>query len=325
MSKLPPGNYAIILTPFKDDGELDLNGLGAELDYAISKKLQGVVVLGSNGEGPFLTAEEKARVIKAAGEVCAGKIALVAGAIAMGTKEALEYAQLAKSANCDSVLAALPQYFNLNLEDVKRHYNYLARNAKLEITLYYVPDCSGLSLRPDQLAQIAAIPGVDSMKLTVFNREFISKTLELCWELNCRVFIGTGLIAYEAMQLDAQGPFCPMCLIAPDDFSRLFSLIREKKWEEAFAVQEKIRGGGVALFAGIDANYDAVKNGFMSIYNTPYHSQVMSHTRAAHHILKEALRLKGLPITNNVRLPYQRIDEQKAQWVKKVMADFGWL
>jgi len=325
MSKLPAGNYGIILTPFSNDGELDLKGLSAELEYAIAKKLHGAVVLGSNGEGPFLTAAEKAAVIKRAGEVCKGRIALVAGAITVGTREALEYAGLAKAAGFDSLLTALPVYFNLDFEDVKRHYAYLAEHAGIEITFYHVPACSGLVLRPEQVAEVVSIPGVDSIKLTVMNREFISKTIELCWGLNCQFFIGTGLLAYEAMKLDAKGPFCPMCLIAPDDFRAMFNFISEKKWREAFELQEKIRLGGVALFAGVEADYESMKNGFMAICNAPFHSEVTSHTRAAHQLVKEALRLKGIPITNNVRLPYQRADEKKSAWVKKVLTDFGWL
>jgi dihydrodipicolinate synthase/N-acetylneuraminate lyase len=325
MSRLPAGNYAIILTPFTEQGELDLKSLCSELEYAIAKKLTGVVVLGSNGEGPYLTAEEKARVIKKTGEICKGKIALVAGAIAAGTREAMEYAALARAAGFDSILTALPVYFHLEFEDVKRHYSHLAKQAGIEITFYHVPDCSGLELRPEQVAEIVAIPGVDSIKLTVMNREFISKTIELCWGLDCQFFIGTGLLVYEAMKLDAKGPFCPMCLIAPEDYRAMYDFIMARKWQEAFDLQEKLRLGGVALFAGIEADYETMKNGFMAIYNSPFHSQVMSHTRAAHHLVKEALRLKGIIATSKVRLPYAGVDERKSAWVRKVLADFGWL
>ena len=325
MSKLPAGNYAIILTPFSDNGEVDLKGLAAELEFAISKKVTGAVLLGSNGEGPYLTGEEKAKVIKTAGEVGKGRITLVAGAITMGTAESLEYARLAKAAGFASILAAIPQYFHLDFADVKRHYEHLAADSPVEVTLYYVPDCTGLVLQPEQVAELAAIPGVDSMKLTVMNREFVSKTIELCWDLNCQVFIGTSLLLFEAMKLDAKGAFCPMCLIAADDMNELFRLCSAKNWTEAFEIQEKVRRGGTTLFSGIDAGYETIKNGFMAIYNAPFHSQVMSHTKVAHNTLKEVLRLKGIPITNHVRLPYQKVDAQKSEWIKRVLSDFGWL
>ena len=325
MSNLPEGCYGIILTPFSEEGELDLNGLSQELEYAIAKKLQGVVVLGSNGEGPYLTQEEKIKILKRTGEVAKGKIALVAGAISYGTKETLEYAQIAKSAGFDSIMSALPIYFHLDFEEVKRHYQVLSQQAGLEVTLYYVPECSGLLLTPEQVAELCKIQRVDSLKLTVFNRWFISRVMELCWNIDCRVFIGTSLLAYEGMQLDASGAFCPICLIAPEDMNNLFNLIKDKRWTQAFEIQEKIRRGGVALFAGLNMDYEVVKNGFMAIYNSAFQSMILSHTRAAHHILKEALRLKGLPITNQVRLPYQRVDEARSEWVKKVLKDFGWL
>jgi 4-hydroxy-tetrahydrodipicolinate synthase len=325
MSRLPAGNYAIILTPLDETGALDLNGLAAELEYVIAKKVRGAVVLGSNGEGPFLTGAEKARVIKRAGEVAKGRITLVAGSITMGTNESLEYAALAKSAGFDSILAAIPQYFHLDFADVKRHYEKLAAESPVEITLYYVPECTGLVLSPEQIAELCGIPGVDSMKLTVMNREFISKTMELCWEKDCQVFLGTSLLLFEAMKLDAKGAFCPLCMIAADDMNELFRLITEKKWTEAFEIQEKVRRAGATLFSGQDAPYDQVKDGFIAIYNAPFLSQVINHLRVAHNVLKEVLRLKGIPITNQVRLPYLRVDQQKSQWAKRVLKDFNWL
>ncbi len=325
MSNLPEGLYAIILTPFREDGELDLDGLASELEYAISKKIHGAVVLGSNGEGPYLTCDEKKQVLKRTAEVAKGKIALVAGAITMGTKEALEYAHLAKELGFDSIMVAIPIYFHLDFEDVKRHYQYLAENAGIEITFYYVPECSGLSLKPEQIAEIVSIEGINSMKFTVFNREIINRTFELCWDIDCRLFIGTGLLAYEGMKMGACGPFCPMCLIAPEDMHQLFEHIKNKEWERAFEVQEKIRAGGCALFSGLtNIDYETIKNGFMAIYNAPPSSPI-SHTRVAHHILKEALRLKGVPITNQVRLPYRSITPELSEWVKKLLSNFGWL
>lgn len=324
MSRLPEGNYAIILLPLTEDRELDLKGLSAEIEYAISRKLSGIV-FGSNSEFPYLTPEEKAKVIKHSAELIKGRIALVAGIMSFGTKEALEFAQMAKSAGCDSVMVTLPIYYDLDFESVKRHYDYLARNAGLEITFYYVPDCSGLALRPEDIAELVSIPGINSMKLTVINREFVNKTIQLCWDKDCRIFIGTGLLLYEGLQLDAKGCFCPLNLIAPEDTNAVIEMFSNRKLEQAFQIQEKIRSAGVNLSTGLDTDYETAKNAFMAIYNAPYSSALIRNMRPPYPILKEALRLKGIPISTQVRLPYQRIREKQSEWVKKVLKDHGWL
>ncbi len=325
MSRLPDGNYAIILTPLTENRELDLNGLEAELEYALSKKVAGVVVLGSNGEGPYFTDREKAMVVKKAGETVKGKAALVAGCIAVGTQPALEFSRMAKGAGCDSVLAALPAYFGLDFPEALRHYRYLAEHAGLEITLYYVPDNTGLSLKPEEIAELVSIRGVDSMKLTRFHRDFMLQTTQLCAGKECKVFIGTSLLLFEGSKMDGKGSFCPINLVAPEEVTELFSLCQNQRWEAAFALQEKIRRGGAALISGRELDYDLAKNGFMDGFNAPSASAVIHHPKPAHHLLKEALRLKGIPISNQVRLPYDRVTPQQSEWVKKALKDFGWL
>jgi dihydrodipicolinate synthase/N-acetylneuraminate lyase len=116
-----------------------------------------------------------------------------------------------------------------------------------------------------------------------------------------------------------------MNLVAADDMQSLYGLTRERKLGEAFAVQEKIRRGGCALFSGLDADPEIIKNGFMAIFNAPSASEIIHHTKPAHHLVKEALRLKGLPMTNQVRLPYARANAKQSSWLKKLLADFGWL
>jgi len=324
MSRLPEGNYAIILTPLTEDGELDLKGLSAELEYAVSRKAAGVVVLGSNGEGPYLTDQEKAVLVRHSAEAVKGRVALVAGCINVGTKSALEFSRMAKACGCDSVLATLHEYYQLDFAAVKRHYQSLAENAGLEITFYYVPDCSGLALKPEEIAELVSLPGVDSMKLSAINREYMDQTFQLCRGKNCRMFIGTGLVLFEAMKMDALGSFCPLNLIAGDDLNSLFQLCQAKKWEPAFEIQEKVRRGGTGLLSGMEVDYELAKTGFMSVFNAAY-SSVIHHGQPAYQLLKEALRLKGLPITNQVRLPFPRVTPQQSEWIKKVLKDFGWL
>ena len=94
------------------------------------------------------------------------------------------------------------------------------------------------------------------MKLTVFHRDFIHQTIQLCWERDCQGYIGTSLLLFEGMKMDAKGSFCPMSLIAPEDMQSLFQLFRDRKLEEAFAVQEKVRRGGCTQWVSYSAPFN---------------------------------------------------------------------
>ena len=107
------GVFPVLPTPFGLDLEVDEGGLRSLVAFCVEWKFPGVVVLGSNGEFPYLTFDEKVRVMSVAAEAAAGRLAVVGTASSGGTAEAVALARAAKSVGCDAVMAAVPLYFQI--------------------------------------------------------------------------------------------------------------------------------------------------------------------------------------------------------------------
>jgi 4-hydroxy-tetrahydrodipicolinate synthase len=316
------GLVAILLTPFTEDGGIDEKGVQHLVRTAIEEGLDGVVVLGSNAEFPYVRFEEKVRVMGAAAEAAGGKIPVVGSASAWSTDEALDLAREARQVGCDAVMAALPLYFDLHFDDAIRHFETVAEQGGLPVYYYHFPDVTGLRVPPEELARIAEIDGVIGAKITVINRTFLKKTVEATMGFNWKVFTGTSLLLYDCLEFGGAGVFCPLSLIGPKDLRALWDAFRSGDRARARKIQTKVLGS-IPLLTGGGVSPALLAAGFKAMVRLPYRAG--KRPFASHVLLKEALRSLGHPITNEVRRPYGEPDQNQQLLVKKTLQNLGWL
>ena len=316
------GLVAILLTPFTEDGKIDEKGVQHLVRAAIEKGLDGVVVLGSNAEFPYLRFEEKVRVMGAAAEAAGGKIPVIGSASAWSTGEAVDLAKEARRAGCDAVMAALPLYFGMHFKDAIRHFEAVAEQGGLPVYYYHFPDVTGLNVPPEELARIAEIDGVIGAKITVINRSFLNRSIKATKASNWKVFTGTSLLLYDCLEFGGAGVFCPLPLIGSQDVRALWDAFKNGDQDQARSIQAKLLGA-IPLFTGAQVSPAIQAMGFKAMVRMPYRAG--KRPVASHPLFKEALRVLGHPITNKVRRPYRETDENQHALVKRTLQNLGWL
>ncbi len=311
------GVVAILPTPLTDTDELDEEGLRQLVRHCVASRLDGVALLGSNGELAYLTAEEKHRAMQVAAEAAAGEIPVIGTASAASTREALRLARSAKQAGCNAVMAALPTYWRVTAGEARDHIASVAQEGGLPVFFYHFPEVTGLSLTPSEIAQIAALDGVIGTKLTVshlgFLREVIARTRPSGW----RVFTGTSFLLDACVSAGGAGVFCPLPLLIPAEIRELAAASRNGDRARAARLQAQVLRG-IPLFSGTSAWPALQALGFRLLARLPYRPG----RRAAptHARLKEALRQCGHPMTAAVRRPLRGVDEAERASVRRSLA-----
>ncbi|MDA8226981.1 MAG: dihydrodipicolinate synthase family protein, partial [Desulfitobacterium hafniense] len=110
------GVYAPIPTPF-EGGKVAYDKLEKNLEFWLNTNLEGIVVMGSNGEFVLLSSEEKVELIKFVCEKCKGKKPVIAGTGAESTEETIRLSQAAAEAGADAVLVVTPSYYKGSMTD----------------------------------------------------------------------------------------------------------------------------------------------------------------------------------------------------------------
>ena len=100
------GVIPILATPFGDDDSLDLRSWQRLLDFMIELRVDGVTILGVLGEANRLNDEERRTLIEAAAAVVRGRMPIIVGASASGTRSAASLARMAQELGADAVMVA---------------------------------------------------------------------------------------------------------------------------------------------------------------------------------------------------------------------------
>ena len=317
------GIFAILVTPFTAENALDEKGLRHLVEFACAQNLHGVVALGSNGEFPYLTAEEKVRVMKIAADQAKGRLTVLAGASDYGTDQAVAYARAAREAGCDGVMAALPVYFAVEPAAAKAHFSALVKEGGLPVFFYYFPETTGLTLKPEEIAEIAALDGVPGAKLTVINKSFLKKTVAATRPHHWSVFVGTSFLLADALAMGGAGIFCPLPLVGPKDIKGIYEAWTAGDPRRAKELQNKVLRA-LPIMSGFKLPPAALAAGFKLLTSMRYKGPP-ARTKPGHHLVKEALRLQGHPITNRVRRPFLSATPEESELLKRTLSDLGWL
>jgi 4-hydroxy-tetrahydrodipicolinate synthase len=154
-SPLFEGVYTAVVTPFHDDGSLDLEGYRALLEDQIQGGVTGIVTCGTTGEASTMSREERAIVIKTTVETVKGRVPVIAGAGANDTRVALEQQAEVKALGADASLQVTPWYNKPTQEGLFRHFSAIVAGAPLPTILYNVPGRTSVDMLPETVERLA--------------------------------------------------------------------------------------------------------------------------------------------------------------------------
>ncbi len=153
-----------IVTPFTPDGDIDLGAHTENVARLWGRGVHGVVIGGSNGEGPYLEAGERGRLAVAARQATADGFVIV-GLAAESLRAAVAGAQEAAEAGADAVLAMTPTTLVRERHDlVAGYYRDLADASPLPVLLYSVPKVTGYELPEETAGELGTHGNVAGMK-----------------------------------------------------------------------------------------------------------------------------------------------------------------
>ena len=159
------GSLTALVTPFADGGRrLDERAFAGLVEWQLAEGTEGLVVAGTTGEAPTLTAGEHDRLLRIAVEAAAGRVPVIAGTGTNCTRSSIELTRAAQAAGADAALVVTPYYNKPMQEGLYRHFAAIAGSVDLPILLYTVPCRTGVDIAPDTLVRLAAIPNIVGIK-----------------------------------------------------------------------------------------------------------------------------------------------------------------
>jgi 4-hydroxy-tetrahydrodipicolinate synthase len=144
-----------MVTPFHDDGGLDLDGAARLAGYLVDEGCDGLVVSGTTGESPTTTDGEKEQLLRTVIDAVGDRATVVAGVGTYDTQHTVELARQAEKAGAHSLLVVTPFYSKPPQAGLVRHFSAAADATGLPVMLYDIPGRAAVPITTETLVRLA--------------------------------------------------------------------------------------------------------------------------------------------------------------------------
>ena len=285
------GSFTALITPFDKDGQIDEAKFRELIDFQIENGIEGIVPCGCTGEAATLSHPEQKRLIKIAVEAVNKRIPVMAGTGSNSTDEAVDLTEHAKKAGADGALIITPYYNKPTPRGQVLHYEKIAKKVDIPIVLYNVPSRTGVSMKPEVIAELSKIDNITAIKEASGSLEQVSQILSLC---DIDVLSGDDSLTLPMMALGAKGVVSVAANVVPEEVSGMTKAFLEGNTKRAKELHFKLYPIFKAMF--IETNPISVKTAmmFMDMLNGILRLPLCAMTEENKEKLKDVLIKAGL-------------------------------
>ena len=148
------GTFTALVTPFRG-GSIDISAFEQLIETQIAAGITGIVAIGTTGESPTLTHEEREQVLRVTVAKANKRCLVIAGTGSNATRHAIADTKLAEKLGMDAALLVAPYYNKPSQEGLFRHFKAIADATSLPIMLYNIPGRCSVDIVPETVARLA--------------------------------------------------------------------------------------------------------------------------------------------------------------------------
>ena len=287
------GAGVAIVTPMKENGEVNFEKLGEILEEQIAGQTDAIIICGTTGESSTLTHEEHLDAIKYTIDKVNKRIPVIAGTGSNCTQTAIYLSQEAEKYGADVFLLVTPYYNKATQQGLIAHYTAIANSVKLPIILYNVASRTGCNIEPKTAAYLAEhVENIVGIKEASGNISQVAEIAALT-QGKMDIYSGNDDQIVPILSLGGKGVISVLSNVAPKYTHDIVAKFMEGKVEESRDMQLKALPLVHALFCEVNP--------------IP---------------VKTALNLMGKEV-GPLRMPMTEMEAAHQEVLKKAMTDFG--
>ena len=237
-----------LITPFMENGAIDFAAVARVVDNLIAGGVDYILVLGTTGETPTLTKDERKALIRFVRERVAGRVHLMVGVGGNCTHDVIATLRTWDLSGYDAILSVNPYYNKPNQEGLYQHFKAIAEASPLPVMLYNIPGRTGVNMTPETIARIAAdCENVIGVKEASGDLAQMAKIKELL-PSDFLLVSGDDGLTVEIVKLGGDGVISVLANAYPAETKEFVRLAMEGNTEEADAKLKAFDGIISALF-----------------------------------------------------------------------------
>ncbi|WP_298301350.1 4-hydroxy-tetrahydrodipicolinate synthase [Hydrotalea sp.] len=294
LQKILRGTGVAIITPFTTQKAVDYPALARVIDYIIAGGAEYIVTLGTTGETPTLTKDEKLGIVLFTFEKVNNRVPIVVGIGGNNTQSVIDDVQSYPLENAAAILSAAPYYNKPSQQGIYEHYKAIADSAPKPVILYNVPGRTGRNISAATTLRLAhEVPNIAGIKEA-------SGDFQQCMDIlrdrpaDFLVVSGDDAISLPLMALGMEG----VISVAANAFPKKFSTMIRHCLDGNFKLAKPLH---YQLLQAFD---------YMFVENNPAGVKAFMHHLT---LIENSLRLPVVPVSAELEQKIQKLLQQFQQ------------
>lgn len=288
------GAGVAIVTPFHEDGSVNYEAFGEQIERQIAGKTDAIIVCGTTGEASTLSHEEHLDVIRYCVKKVNKRIPVVAGTGSNCTETAVYLSQEAEKAGADGLLLVTPYYNKCTQKGLLEHFKIVAESVSIPVILYNIPGrTGGVLIAPETICTLCReVKNIVGVKDATGNISGVARLMHMAAG-DVDVYSGNDDQIVPILSLGGKGVISVLSNVAPEQTHDICQMYFDGNVEGSRDLQLK----AIPLIDGL----------FCEVNPIP---------------VKKAMNLMGLE-AGPLRRPLTEMEDAHAEIMKKAMEDFG--
>ena len=289
-----------VVTAFTKDREIDIPANQAIYEFLIRGGVDGIVVLGSTGEFPHLTMDQKKSLAKAAAETIGNRCRLILGIGASCLAETVEFAKYAEGLGIREVMVVSPYYFELSQTMIEAYYGELAKKISQDIIIYNFPGRTPHNIAAETIYRLASkYPNIIGVKDTV---DSVTHTRQIIRKLrpefpDFQIYCGTDEHFSFNVMSGGNGNIGGISNFAPEVGAAMVQALKDRDYEKVEKYQREIEA--------LSEIYTVADPFFVGV--------------------KAAMKLRGVPMDTVSTVPFADVTEEQTAKIGSILKAHGLL
>lgn len=285
------GTGVAIVTPFKNDSSIDFSALGRVINHVIKGGVNYIVLMGTTGETPTLTMDEKQALISYVTESVDNRVPVVVGIGGNNTQEVINTIRELDFCGIDGILSVAPYYNKPSQKGLFQHFKAIATCSPVPVILYNVPGRTSCNITSDTCLELASeCENIVAVKEASGDMAQIMRIIKGKPE-NFLVISGDDLLTIPIIAAGGSGVISVLANAYPAECNDVVTNALKNNFKAARETQFRFIEAIELLFA--DGNPSGIK-AFLSIMN----------------LCQNNLRLPLVPVNRNIMARIQKCAEE---------------
>jgi len=262
------GIFPPIITPFKENGDIDEGGFIRNIERWNDQPLSGYLVLGSNSEAPFLSREEKLRLVELTVKHAAKGRTVIVGSGGESARETIRLTNDAAHAGAKAALVLTPFYYGdqMNEDALVSFFSAVADASSIPILIYNVPKFTHINASVNVLSRLQGHPNIIGMKDSSGNMPQLASFRKII-DSSFQILVGTASGWLPALEIGITGGILALANCCGTECAQVKELFEAGKLKEAGELNSRllpVNKAVTATYGVAGLKYACERRGFES-------------------------------------------------------------